>query len=524
MAGKNETPRQKMIGMMYLVLTALLALNVSKTVLEKFVTLSDTLHGTVVESKVKNAETVANIEKQVGILGNRPKDTKVLTSAQTIRSKTDEVLAKIQDFKTQIEGPRDEADQLVGIDNEVNVGQIMVVNKGGDELRDVLNGYTEFLKSETGLDFPKMALDADENPQYKDDPNQKGKDFKTLNFEHTPMAAALAQLSQFESEIMNHESTALSNLAEKVGAEDVKFDKIVPMVRPDSRIVAAGAKYRAEMFISASSTAVTPTMKKDGKDIKVEDGKGIVEFTATPGKYDKEGLAKKTYKAEITIKKPGGSDTTYTEEIEYFVAKPVIQIQSDAVQALYLGCGNNLQVNVPALGTAYNPSFTSSGAKCYPGKQKGKVTVVPNAKEVALTVSSGGNRIGTEKFKVRPVPKPSIALFTRGKPVNEKSGEKISNMRSISIKALAEEGFKAFLPDDARYRVTKWTITLARGPRPVGTPISATGQEVNISRLMKTAKPGDRLSIDVKQVKRRNFRNQTENSSVTNRYVTVPLN
>lgn len=529
MAGKNETPRQKMIGMMYLVLTALLALNVSKSVLEKFVFINSTLEKTVLEGQTKNGETLASIEKQVDESGNRPKDVAVMKKAQEIRKKTGEVLTQLEDYKKEIievTGGRDENGNFVGVSNEEKVANLLLKGKQAkaDDMKELLNGYSTYLSDVSGLKFEPLALDAKDNPVFANNKNQNKKDFKAVTFEHTPMSAALAQISQFEAQIVNNETAALTKLATDVGAADLKFDDIKVMVRPESKVVAAGAKYKAEMFIAASSSAVTPTMKKDGKDVKVENGMGIVEFTATPGSYDKEGLAKKTYKGEITIAKPGGGDTTYVANVEYFVAKPVIQIQSASVQALYLGCGNELQVNVPALGTSYNPNFNISGGKHYTGKNRGQVTIVPNAKEVSMTVSSGGNRIGTEKFKVKPVPKPTIEVFSRGKAVNQKIGEKISNIRSLQIKPVAEEGFAALLPKDARYRVTRWTITLARGPRPVGQAINATGQEVNLTSLIKLAKPGDRLSIEVKTVKRRNFRDETENTSVTNKYVTIPLN
>jgi gliding motility-associated protein GldM len=323
--------------------------------------------------------------------------------------------------------------------------------------------------------------------------------------------------------VVANEAVALNELATAVGAADLKFDRIVAMVRPESKVVAAGAKYRAEMFIAASSSAVTPTMKMNGKDLKVEGGMGLVEFTASAGKYDKDGLAKKSFEAQITIPRPGGGDTTYTQKIEYFVAKPVIQIRSDAIQQLYLGCGNELQIDVPALGTAYNPSFSVTGGTKVVG-QKGKVTIIPNAKVVSITVNSSGQRIGTEKFKVRPVPKPTTVITSRGRAINEKQGEKISSLRSLSIKAKAEAGFAQQMPKDARYRVTKWTIQLARGPRPVGQAINATGQDVNIGNLMRNAKPGDRLSIEVKQVRRRNFKGNSLPATVNNKYITIPLN
>ena len=529
MAGKKETPRQKMIGMMYLVLTALLALNVSRSVLEKFVFINSTLEKTVVEGQTKNGETLASIEKQVDESGNRPKDVAVMKKAQEIRKKTSEVLSQLDSYKSAIveaTGGRDEDGNFNDVSNEEKVANLLLQGKNpkADDMKAMLNDYSQYLSKTSGLKFDPLALDAKDNPVFAKNENQNKKDFKTVTFEHTPMSAALAQISQFQAQVVNNETTALTKLATDVGAADLKFDDIKVMVRPESKVVAAGAKYKAEMFIAASSSAVTPTMKKDGKDIKVENGMGIVEFTATPGKYDKEGLAKKTFKGEIAITKPGGGDTTYVAEVEYFVAKPVIQIQSASVQALYLGCGNELQVNVPALGTSYNPNFNISGGKHYKGKNRGQVTIVPNAKNVSMTVSSGGNTIGTEKFRVKPVPKPSVDVFVRGKPVNQKSGEKISNVRSLQIKPIPEEGFATLLPKDARYKVTKWTITLARGPRPVGSPITASGHEVNLSNLMRNAKPGDRLSIEVKTVKRRNFRDETENTSVTNKFFTIPLN
>jgi gliding motility-associated protein GldM len=530
MAGGKETPRQKMIGMMYLVLTALLALNVSKSVLEKFVFINSTLEKTVYEGKTANGNTLQSIVKQVDDSGNRAADVAVMKKAQEIRTETEKILTTLDGYKNDIieaTGGRDEDGNFKDVSNEEKVANLLLKGKTkkADEMKELLNGYSKYLSETSGLEFGPLALDAKDNPVFAKDKNQNKKDFKSVTFEHTPMSAALAQISQFQTQIINNETTALTKLAADVGAADLKFDDIKVMVRPESKIVAAGAKYRAEMFIAASSSAVTPTMKKDGKEVKVENGMGIVEFTVgAASSYDKEGLAKKSFVGEITIPRPGGGDTTYTQTIEYLVAKPVIQIQSASVQALYLGCGNELQVNVPALGTSYDPSYNVSGAKYYKGKNRGVVTLVPNAKAVSLTVNSGGMRIGTEKFKVKPVPKPTVDVYSRGKSVNQKVGESISSLRSLSIKANPEEGFAALLPKDARYRVTNWTITLARGPRPVGQPVVAQGQEVNIGNLMRNAKPGDRLSIEVKTVKRRNFRDETENTAVTNKYFTIPLN
>ena len=528
MAGGKETPRQKMIGMMYLVLTALLALQVSNTILEKFIFIDQSLEQSAANTKVKNANTVDRIRAAVDDAGNREEDMAVLKKAQAVRAQTSEILATLDNLKEEfvtVTGGLDEDGNYKGGKEEAKIAEMMIRGGRGQELKKELNGYTDYLSKTVGASFEPIALDAAENPVFKDDPEQNAKSFSEITFESTPMVAGRASLTQFKTEVLNREATALDALARQVGAADMKFDNIVAMVRPESNVVAAGTKYKADLFIAASSSAVSPVMTVNGKEIPVEGGMGQVEFTASASKYDKDNRAEQKFKAAITVEQ-GGKKETYEETFSYFVTKPVIQVQSQSVQALYLNCGNELQINVPALGTTYSPSFSASGASAIKGKKTGQVTVIPTAAKVALTVSSGGNRIGTENFQVRRVPKPSVEVFGPGnKPIDFKRGEAINRLRTITVKAIADEDFKNFLPKDARYRVTDAEIVLARGSRPVG-KAKLSGDSANLSSLMSKAKPGDRLVIDIKQVQRMNFQNKTENVALGSSasVVTVPLN
>lgn len=526
MAGGKETPRQKMIGMMYLVLIALLALNVTKTVLERFIFINQSLERSISEAGVTNDGTVARINSAVSESGGRAADVKVLTTAKDVRKKTNEVLAEMDRIKAELvegTGGVDETGTPIGIDNEEKVANLMVNQNEGEKLKQKLNDYTAFLSKATGDNYAPLGLDASEHPVFMNDPNQKRKNFSELYFAHTPMSASLATISQMQTEVINYETQALDALARKVGAADLKFDNIIAMVRPESNIVAAGTKYKADMFIAASSSAVTPTMKLNGSSIPVENGLGKVELMAKATNYDKDGLSKQTYTAEITIDTPGGGDTTYTNTIEYFVAKPVIQVQSAAVQALYLNCGNELNVQVPALGSTYNPSFSATGASAIEGSQKGLVTVVPSAAEVKLNVSSNGNFIGAETFRVRRIPMPSIKALSGGKELNLKTGVPVPGPRSLEIKAIADQSFQEFLPKDARYRVSQWEVTLARGSRPVKTE-RVTAETINLSGFAALARPGDRIVIEVKQVQRMNFRGNVENVNIGNEIIQIPLN
>lgn len=512
---------------MYLVLTALLALNVSSETLQKFIFLNDSLEKQVRESIEKHQRIISGIAAQVSELGNRAEDKAVLDKAQRVREATAQIVNYTNEVKQtmiDVSGGIDDEGNLKGAQDMDKIANYMINKKNGVELKNKLNEYAAFLSQELGEPFAPIAYDGKDHPVYKEDKEQRQKDFATLSFESTPTAACLATVSQLQTVAMEYEARALDNLARAVGAKDIKFDKITPMVRAKSNIVAAGTKYEAEMFIAASASGIDPEMYRDGSKLPIVDGKGKVEFVASAGNYDSEGLAKKTYLAEIKIRGPRG-DSTYSETIEYFVAKPVIQIQSAAVQALYLNCGNELTVQVPALGAAYNPSFTASGGSAIPGGKKGLVTIVPTGKEVMLNVSNSGTFIGSEKFPVKNIPNPTFVVKSGGQPVNLKSGVAFPGPRSITLEAVPDESFAMFLPKDARYRVTEYEVSLGRGARQVD-KITVNSPNADLTRFAQQARSGDRLVIEIKEVQRMNFKGDIEpvRVPITQTVYTVPLN
>ena len=548
MAGGKETPRQKMIGMMYLVLTALLALNVSSTVIDKFVFLNDSLVRANNETTERNIQTLSSIKSTVADLGNRDADVKIMEAAAELRAKADAVVQDITLLKDTLidltggyleEHEPDyvgDAKNLVGKTDYDKVGHYMMPEEEGGEghgarLKQLLNDYAAYVAEmvETfGADpseverYTPIALDADEDPVYSLDPNQKGKKFSTLAFDASPTPAGLATLSEFQSRVLGYETRAIGFLAGKVGAGDLKFDQINAMVRPESKYITAGAKYSAEMFIAASSSGVTPTMAYNGNKIPVnERGIGLVEFTARASNYDKNGLSRQTYKAEISVTMPGGRDTVFTNEIEYFVIQPVIQVQSTAVNALYYRCGNSLNVTVQGLGPTFVPSFSAKGAAAISGGGT-QVTLVPTATDkVTLSVSNGGTYIGSKEFGVRPVPAPEIVFATPQGPINLKTGMSAKTPR-MQIGALADENFQQTLPDDAKFRVAEATLTLVSGGLARGS-INVSGGVANLASLLANARKGDLLNVEIKLVQRQNFRNQVEPFPVRTKFYNIPL-
>ena len=525
MAGGKESPRQRMINMMYLVLTSLLALQVSNTVLQRFIFIDQSLEQAATNNTTKNGNTVQRMQAAVEESGNRAQDVSVLKKADEVRKKTKEVVSILDNYKeqfVQITGGIDEDNQYRGIKNEEKIAELMVRNQKGDGLKEELNGYTKFLADVTGSSFDPIAYDGKDHPTFKNDPNQNKKPFSELNFQNTPMVAALATLSQFKNEVLSRETKALDELARQVGAADVKFDRIVPMVKPKSEVVAAGTMYEADLFIAASSSAITPTMTVNGKEIPVEGGMGKVKIPASASSFDKEGMAEMSFDAAISIKQ-GGIDTTYKQKITYFVTKPVIQVQSASVSALFLNCGNELVVNVPQLGSSYNPSFNVKGGDAIKGSKAGEVTIIPTSTKVDMGVSSNGNFIGSESFPVKRIPKPEIRVYgPGGKEVNMLQGEDLSRLRAIEVKAVPDESFQQFLPKDARYKVIDADIILARGSRPIA-KTDLRDQKANLNSFVSQGKPGDRIVIEVKKVQRMNFRNQVEDVNIGSAVFSINL-
>lgn len=525
MAGGKETPRQKMIGMMYLVLTALLALQVNSAILLKFKFIDDSLISVNEKTSVAADGTIKGIQAAVLKNQNQARDKTVLQESEEIRSKTKEMMAYLRDLRGKLlKATENTGPEMTNLSGEDKVAITMLGGKNNGlaytELKPKLNEYSAFIRKYVPT-VAALAQDGKEDTRVTEK-SQKAKNFAELNFENTPVVAALATISQKETEVLEYEAEALKKQAEKVGAKTIVFDKIGAFASAESNTVAAGTKYKAELFLTASASSISPRMTLNGSALSVgPDGHGKVEFTARPGGFDASGNAKSSWTGTIRFNQ-NGRDTTFTVKVPYTITKPVMQIQSASVQALYFKCGNKLNVSVPALGAQYKPSFSASGASAIQGAKVGDVTLIPNSKEVTLNVSSGGNAIGSQTFQVRPIPKPSIEAYAGGRPVNDKQGTPGTAVRSFSLRAIPDAGFATFLPDDAKFRVSRYEVTLVRGKRPAIGTKTISGPTADLSDVVNAYREGDRLYVEVKDVQRQNFQGNVEAVNMS-RTFNIPL-
>lgn len=530
MAGGKETPRQKMIGMMYLVLTALLALQVSSAVLEKFAIINVTLEELVSENNKKNAAVLAAI-REAGQGKTNPKVLAAVENADKVRKATADAMAKIDELKKKMLSlsQTDKVDGAFINNHGSQVATMMIDPRSptGKEFEKMLNDYVAMLNQTTGEKYEKIAKTPADIDFFKDDPDHNKKDFLTFTFENTPPIAAMASVNQFQTELLETEALALAKLAVDAEAGVVKFDKIVPMVKPKSSIVAAGDKYEADMFITASAEGLTPEMFRNGQklDVQLDPNYGVmmgkVSFPASASNYDASGLSKQTFEAEIRI--GDSEDQIYKQTIEYFVAKPVIRVTTGNAPTLYMNCGNAVNIEVPALGTNYNPSFTARGGTVIKGDKPGRVTLVPTERKMAVTVANGGATLGTENFDVKQIPAPKyVAMDNNRQPIDLKNGVRGAALTGLRISAEPDENFKQEVPQDANYRIRSMEVILARGTQRVAT-LNANSEILDMGAWRSQFRPGDRIIIDIKSVTRRTFQGQDEKVAIRSEVINIPI-
>jgi gliding motility-associated protein GldM len=519
MAGGKETPRQRMIGMMYLVLTALLALQVSNQILQKFVLLNEGMEKTSLNYAGKNQFLIKQMQQTVDSTGRKEKDVKLLTAANEIRKSTQELYTYIEDLKQELiiqSNAKDENENFLtgALKNVEASGNIFVNNNKGEELKKKLNDFPVNVNKLLIAAEPKilfkidiLARDASEIKLFKNDMEARNKSFVTLNFVKSPVGAVLAILSQYQNAILNIESDALTKIQEQIGGWAAPIDQFNAKISAVSNTVAAGTKFSGEMYLAASSSFSLPTMTVDGRAIPVDEkGIGKIEFVVPPATNYVNGQAKRVLTAKIN-NSSNGEDKSYDLTYEYTVAQPVIKITSEVVQQLYYNCANELSIEVPALGVAYAPDYSYTNADGIKGGKPGSLTLVPKSySDVSIGVSSGGSKIGTETFKVKPVPVPVISVLnSSGKDFDLSQSIPANALNSLKIVPIADPNFTNTMKRDSNFSIGSGLITVYRNDvaRGQGIPLSQ-----GLKSVIGTVSSGDVVQVRVNKIIHTNFRGE----------------
>lgn len=488
-----------MIGMMYLVLTALLALNVSNAVLEKFAIIDDTLVKLVEENDDKN-------EAKVRTIMNSSSDAQSVRDAQVraqkVRELTKEAIAYLDDLKSKMkveaDGKAIPAEELVLNTNRAE--ELMLDHRKpevGQGYEKKLKEYVSKLNEIMGANgkFESLAKGPEAYDAFKNSEHHKGKSFLEFSFQGTPTMGAIATVSQMQSEILEYEGRALDSLNAVAEGVIIKFDKVFPMVRPNANIVIAGLDYEADLFVSAAASGIEPEMFFNGGPVKVETNAngvkvGKIKFKASGGDY-KNGVVEKSYNVKINIKgKP------YEDVVKYKVAQPVAKFESESASTLYLDCGNEMTVSIAGLTESSGISLSAPADQGKIIQQgAGKFVIIPTRPQINVAVRMDGVTIDNKQFKAKPVPTPIGKMQVGNGEYDVKRGIPPGTSIVKIVPSITDDTFARNNAKDAGYRITSMVMQVTGK-----TPITLTSGTIELTRY--GLRPGDTFSISNVQVVR----------------------
>jgi len=477
MGSKNcpETPRQKMINMMYIVLTAMLALNVAAEVLEAFKVVDISLLQTLETVDMKNAQVYARFEQAFAENETRVGSWK--EKADMVKSQTDSLIAYIGTIKKEMvlrsgasavtsEEPllsdqfflaTNEGDTLrISKPDDLNApSEFMITQKHATELKEAIETYRTSLVSliddndeslkntiESGLDTSDPPVNLREGGE--------NKSWETERFLDKPLVAMLALLSKIQIDVKNSEANLINYLYSQIDAGSFLFNKLGARVIPNSSVVLQGDEYIAEVFLAAEDTTQQPEILINNRPAEVKDGKATYRIKTTePGVFSWSGL--------IRYKTPSGVIRNYPFQQNYQVTQPSVTMSATRMNVFYRGLDNPFDVSGAGLPQEDLEVTMTNGTV----QKRGNAFIVKpseldeQGRRTTVTVHAniGGERrlLGTSNWRVKRVPD----------PVAQVAGQGGGNIRKERL--LVEDGVMAVLEDfdfDFKYTITQFRVEI----------------------------------------------------------------
>src|SRR5436190_3882899 len=481
-------PRQKMINMMYLVLTALLALNVSAEILNAFKTVNKSLETTNVTVSNSTDVIIKSLEDKLADPRNAEKAKIWYPKAQEVQKLSKDVYSYIQDIKNDIikQGGGDVYSHKFKADNLDIATRMMVDKKKGIELKKRLE---EFKKNVLAIDpdmgkaFANTLPISTEVPKTQSSSNNT---FERAYFHMVPTVAALTVLSKFQNDIKTTENKLVEWCHNQVGAVKVRFNHYVPFAATDKSYIMPGEKMNISAAIGAFSDQALPTITIDGAAQPLNaDGVALKEIQAPAS------MGKHTINVNIKYTDIDGNPKSVDKAIEYMVGQSAASIALDKMNVLYIGVDNPVTVAASGAGDDRVAFSITGGGGSYTKTGGGKYIVRVNSvtDDCWITASVDGKVAGKNQFRVRTIPRPvaTVGGFESG-----------DNVNAGAFKAQA--GVGAYIKDfpfDLKYSVVSFTLTADNAEGDIDeAPCTGNIWSPKALQVIKNLKPGRLVTID----------------------------
>ena len=412
---------------MYLVLTALLALNVSKDILQAFVVVNGSLERTNENFKQKTDGQYSAFDHAKMI---DPKKVKAnWDKAQAVKQLSKELVAYIEGIKKKLMGRTDglsdtQADSvhlnyINSKDNYDIPTNIMI-----GESEDGSAGLSHELKTKL-LDFKNKLygfIDARDRKDIHlgintDDPkkSESNENWELYNFYHTPLVASVTILSKLQNDVKKSESDVVEYLYRQVNIDDFVFDTVAAKVITPTNYVLLGDEYNADVFVAAFSKTQNPKVLVGDYDMEQHKFTGTsdsIYVEKGSGRYKVKPTHEGIYKwgGEVTLISPQGNKRVYPFQSEYIVARPSLTVSADKMNVFYTGVENPVSISVPGIANENVTVSIDNGTITRTGDGKYSVKVFNGTKaiiRVSGKMQDGESRsMGSVEYRVKQLPDP----------------------------------------------------------------------------------------------------------------------
>jgi gliding motility-associated protein GldM len=456
-----------MINMMYLVLTALLALNVSAEILNAFKTVDRSLMIATAQAENQNTQAFRFFEDYSKLPEKRDQAAYYEQLAKKAKTLSDEVYDYIQGLKEELKKEsglkkNEKGEEEYNTDNldaatRLLVGEGDGENGKGKELlaklktyKDQLLQINDSMKAEIENGLPiDLTL-----PQPSESTPAKAKtNWSYLYFHMTPTIAAVTILSKFQNDVRNSEAKAVEYFLKKVGS--------LPNPPTDQSVIVLGSATKLypgdELTITAGvgafSKTALPNVSVDGASASVND-KGVAEYKLTagsPGTYSK--------RVTVTYKDLKGVTQTETKVVDYTVGVASgLTVSTDATRVFYVGLENPLSITGAGGSTKLNVNVSGPGITV---QQKGPGSYIVKATtpkvDAIVTASDGKSATAPIKIPVRRIPDPIPKL------IGGLNGGDIGADDLKSNPGFAEASPSDFVFEGVKFQVVGFTIVASGG-------------------------------------------------------------
>ena len=409
-ANNPNSPRQKMINLMYLVFIAMMALNVSSEVLDGFELVEGSLRTSIDNTSTRNE--IVTEELKAYYQTNPEKVREWYEKGTKVKEASDSLYNYVQDLKVRIAQIADGKDADVNnIDHKDDLeaaSRVMLspVSGEGKKLRQSIEKYRT-LMGEMVEDSAKTRIieaSLSTTPPHKVGINTRT--WEEALFENMPVAAAVTLLTKLQSDIRYAEGEVLSNLLSSVDMRDYRVNQITAQVIPESQIVMRGSQYKANIVLSAVDSTKRPTVYVNGKELPYDANGMFTAVAGTPGTYPVKGY----------IEMPGSDGSVMRREFEseYFVTEPSATVAPMLMNVLYAGYENPMSVSIPGVPANKVVASMSGGVLQPTGAGKYIARPAEVGKDAVITVNANMEgrmqKMGQFAFRVRKLPDPSAYI------------------------------------------------------------------------------------------------------------------